>query len=93
MDMRSLEEMAERLAAVLPPQLGAVRDELRDNFRAVLQSQLSRLELVPREEFEATRAMLAQTRSQLEALEQQVAALEAQAAQPTASPDADGDDA
>lgn len=77
MDRRSLEDIAARLAAVVPPQLGAVREELHENFRAVLQSQLSRLDLVPREEFEATRETLAQTRQKLEELEQQVAELEA----------------
>lgn len=77
MNTRSLEDIAERLAALLPPQLGSVRDELRDNFHAVLQSQLARLDLVPREEFEATREVLAHTREKLEVLEQQVAELEA----------------
>lgn len=77
MDTRSLEDIAERLTAFLPPQFESVRAELRDNFRAILQSQLTRLDLVPREEFEATREMLAQTRTKLEALEQQVATLEA----------------
>src|SRR5699024_3108824 len=80
MNTRSLEDIAERLAALLPPQLGAVHDELRDNFHAVLQSQLARLDLVPREEFEATREMLVHTRQKLEALEQQVAELEGRSA-------------
>lgn len=77
MDTRSLEDIAARLAALLPPQLGAIREELRDNFHAVLQSQLARMDLVPREEFEATRDMLARTREKLGKLEQQVAELEA----------------
>lgn len=76
--MRSIEEMAARLAQALPPQVGPLRDEMRANFRAILQSQLSRLDLVPREDFEATREMLAHTRRRLEALERQVAALEAE---------------
>lgn len=80
MDTRTLEDMAQRLADLLPPQLGAVRNELRGNFHAVLQSQLARLDLVPREEFEATREVLAHTRAQLEALQQQVAELEQEAA-------------
>lgn len=77
MDIRAIEDIAERLASLLPSQVGPVRDELRDNFRAVLQSQLTRLDLVPREEFEAAQDMLQHTRDKLEALEQQVAALEA----------------
>lgn len=75
-DTHALEEMADRLVRVLPPGLGAVRHELHDNFRAVLQSQLARLDLVGREEFDAARDMLAQTRQQIEALEKQVKMLE-----------------
>lgn len=75
-DTRQLEDLAARLSAVMPPGLGAVRRELEDNFRAVLQSQLPRLDLVGREEFEAARQMLATTRARVEALEAQVQALE-----------------
>lgn len=77
--MASIEELAARLSQALPPQVGPIRDELHANFRAILQSQLSRLDLVPREEFEATREMLAHTRRKLDALERQVAELEARA--------------
>lgn len=75
-DTRRLEELAERLANVLPPGLGPIRKELEDNFRAVLQSQLPRLDLVGREEFEAAREMLARTRERVEELEAQVRELE-----------------
>lgn len=75
-DTHQLEELATRLSAVMPPGLGAIRRELEDNFRAVLQSQLPRLDLVGREEFEAARQMLATTRARIEALERQVEALE-----------------
>lgn len=75
--MRSIEDIATRLSQALPPQMGPIRDELHANFRAILQSQLSRLDLVPREEFEAARETLAHTRRKLEELERQVAALEA----------------
>ena len=74
--MRSIEDMAARLAEALPSQAGPIREEMRANFRAILQSQLARLDLVPREEFEATREMLAHTRAKLDALERQVAGLE-----------------
>jgi len=75
--MRSIEDIAARLSQALPPQLGPIRDELHANFRAILQSQLSRLDLVPREEFEAARDTLAHTRRKLEDLERHVAELEA----------------
>lgn len=75
--MRSIEDIAARLAAALPPQVAPIRDELKANFRAVLQSQLAELDLVPREEFEATREMLVHARARLAELEERVAQLEA----------------
>lgn len=75
-DTRQLEDLAARLSAVMPPGLGAVRRELEENFRAVLQSQLPRLDLVGREEFEASQQMLKTTRARLEALEKQIAEME-----------------
>lgn len=74
--MRSIEDMAARLANAVPPQVGPLTDEIKSNLRAVLQSQLSQLDLVPREEFEATREMLAHSRTRLQALEAKVAELE-----------------
>lgn len=82
-DTRSLEDLAERLARVLPPGLGPVRRELESNFRAVLQSQLPRLGLVGREEFESAREMLARSRERIDELEARVRELErARAANP-----------
>lgn len=76
MDMRRLEELAQRLAGVMPPALAPMRREIEENLRAVLQSQLPRLDLVGRDEFEAARAMLARTREKVEALEAEVRELE-----------------
>ena len=79
--MRSIEDMAARLANALPPQVAPLREELKANFRAVLQSQLAELDLVPREEFEATREMLAHARTRLEELEARVEQLESRGEQ------------
>lgn len=75
--MRSIEDMANRLANALPPQVAPLREELKANFKAVLQSQLADLDLVPREEFEATRDMLVHARTRLAELEARLDALEA----------------
>ena len=48
-------------------------------FRAVLQSVLSKMDLVTREEFEAQAAVLARTREKVEALEKVVQSLVEQA--------------
>ena len=75
-DTRNLEELAARLARVLPPGLAGLRAELEDNFRAILRNNLERFDLVSRERFEQQAEVLAKTRAKLEALEQRLAALE-----------------
>src|SRR3546814_12509806 len=62
------------------------REELQQNFKAVLQSGLSRLDLVTREEFDVQRAVLLRTREKLDALEQLVEQLEARLAATPAAP-------
>jgi BMFP domain-containing protein YqiC len=76
MDARSLDDLARRLAAAVPPGLTALRRDLEDNFKAVLQAGLSRLDLVSRQEFDVQAAVLRRTREKLEALEARLATLE-----------------
>ena len=78
MDMNndSIQDLAKKLAESLPSSVRAVRDELEQNFSAVLKSGLSRLDLVTREEFEVQEAVLARTRQKLEALEARLAEYE-----------------
>ena len=75
-DTRQLEELAQRLAAVMPPALGPIRHELEENLRAVLKSQLPRLDLVSRDEFEAAQTVLKHTRERVEALEAELREME-----------------
>ena len=86
MDARSLDDLARRLAAAVPPGLSALRRDLEDNFKAVLQSGLSRLDLVSRQEFDVQAAVLRRTREKLEALEARLANLENGQKSPTAQP-------
>jgi ubiquinone biosynthesis accessory factor UbiK len=76
-DIRSIDELAQKLAGLVPPGLRAAEEDLRATFRAALQSGLARLDLVTREEFEVQRLVLQRTREKLDALERQLAALEA----------------
>jgi len=71
-----LDELSERLSRLLPGNLGALRGELRDSFRGVLQGAFERMELVSREEFEVQREVLARTRARLEELQARVDELE-----------------
>jgi BMFP domain-containing protein YqiC len=72
----SIDKLARKLAEAVPETLRSVRDDLEENFRAVLQSGLARLDLVTREEFDVQQAVLARTREKLEALEQRLQSLE-----------------
>jgi BMFP domain-containing protein YqiC len=72
----NIDELARRLADALPAGLKTLRADAEQNFRAVLQAGLSRLDLVTREEFDVQAAVLKRTREKLDALEARLAALE-----------------
>lgn len=75
-DPKTLDDLARKLSESVPPGLAAVRDDLEQNFRAVLQSGLSRLDLVTRQEFDVQSGVLRRTRERLEQLQARLAALE-----------------
>ena len=75
-DSRRLEDLAARLARVLPPGLSGLRAELEDNFRSILKNNLERFDLVSRESFEKQAELLAKTQAKLEALEKRLQDLE-----------------
>lgn len=79
-DVQGIDQLAQRLAALVPPGLDKAREDLQDNFRDVLSAGLRRLDLVTRDEFDAQRAVLARTRELVGALETRVAELEAERA-------------
>ena len=76
MDPRFIDDLARRLSAAAPPGVAALRRDLEDNFKAVLQSALTKLDLVSRQEFDVQAAVLRRTREKLEALEARLAQLE-----------------
>ncbi len=78
-DFRMLDELSQRLGAMLPPSVGEARADLQKNFRAALQAGLTRMDLVTREEFEVQQAVLLRTREKLEALEKRLSELEGSA--------------
>jgi BMFP domain-containing protein YqiC len=75
-DPRSLDELARKLAEAVSPGLSALKDDLEQNFKAVLQSGLTKLDLVTRQEFDIQSAVLRRSRERLEELEKRLAALE-----------------
>lgn len=71
---KTFEDIAARVSAVLSNTPAA---EVEKNVKALLSSAFGRLDLVPREEFDVQREVLAKTREKLTALEARVAELEA----------------
>lgn len=76
-DPKSLDDLARRLADAVPPGLAALKNDLQQNFKAVLQSGLTKLDLVSRQEFDIQAGVLRRSRERLEELEARIAALEA----------------
>jgi BMFP domain-containing protein YqiC len=75
-DSKSIDNFADRIANAIPPGLHHFKDDVEKNVHALLQSTLSKLDMVSREEFEVQKAVLAKTRSRLEVLEKRVEELE-----------------
>lgn len=76
MDPIRIDELAKRLLESLPEGARNLQRDLETNFRAVLRANLSKLDLVTRDEFDAQAKVLERTRAKLEALEAKVAAFE-----------------
>jgi BMFP domain-containing protein YqiC len=72
----AIDDIARRLLERVPPGLQAVRADLENNFRAVLRTSITKLDLVTRDEFDAQTRVLERTRARLEELERQVSAIE-----------------
>ena len=75
-DPRLIDDLARRLAGSVPEGVMALRRDLEQNFKGVLQSQLAQFDLVTREEFDVQATVLKRTREKLAALEQRLAELE-----------------
>jgi BMFP domain-containing protein YqiC len=73
-----IDKLAKTLAEELPQSLRSMRDDLEKNFRSVLRSGLSKLDLVTREEFEVQEAVLQRTREKLEALDAHLQKMESE---------------
>lgn len=81
MEIPKVEELLRSLMQGLPPGLisgaSGLREDLENNFRAVLRANLGKLDITARDEFDAQRKVLERTRARLEELEKRIAELEA----------------
>ena len=80
LDPKKLEEIARQIADSVPPGVKNMAEEAEGKIKQVLQAQLSKLDLVTREEFDIQTQVLIRTREKLEAMESRIVALEAQQA-------------
>ena len=71
-DPKLFDDLARRLAESVPGGLRQMQIDMEKNFRAVLQTAFSRMDLVTREEFEVQRQLLQRARIQLDDLERRL---------------------
>jgi BMFP domain-containing protein YqiC len=72
-----LDDLAKRLADSVPESLRAIGRDLESNFKAVLQAQLAKLDLVTRQDFDVQSAIFERTQGKLSVLEARLKEIEA----------------
>lgn len=75
-DPEAIDELAQRLCALLPAADAPARETLLPQFRQLLNGGLQRLDVVGRAEFEVLRLALLRTRERLEQMEYRLLELE-----------------
>ena len=77
-DAKKIEDLANRFSQSIPPGAKAFQQDIENSFKEVLQSLISKMDLVTREEFEVQKKVLARTREKIEVLEKRLVELENQ---------------
>jgi BMFP domain-containing protein YqiC len=83
LNSKTLDELAARIGKAFE---ASPAKDIEKNVKALLQSGLTRLDLVTRQEFDVQAEVLRKTREKVEQLEARVAELEARAAPPAPPP-------
>ncbi|MCP5141222.1 MAG: accessory factor UbiK family protein [Gammaproteobacteria bacterium] len=76
MNRTFIDDLARQFGDALPGGMTDLKGDLERQWRAILQAQFAKLDLVTREEFDVQSGVLARTREKVEALERRVAMLE-----------------
>ncbi|MVT03189.1 hypothetical protein CD006_11090 [Enterobacter sp. 10-1] len=82
-DPKKIEQIARQVHESMPKGLRDLGEDVEKKIRQVLQSQLTRLDLVGREEFDVQTQVLLRTREKLALLEQRISDLESRSATPS----------
>lgn len=72
----TLEELSKRISSLIPTDVKHMQDDIEKNVHSLLQSSLTKMNLVTREEFDIQSAVLQRTREKLDELEKIVEKLE-----------------
>ena len=88
-DPKKIEQIARQGHESMPKGLRDLGEDVEKKIRQVLQSQLTRLDLVSREEFDVQTQVLLRTREKLALLEQRLNDLESRSLSASATPDAE----
>ncbi|PXF64301.1 ubiquinone biosynthesis accessory factor UbiK [Kangiella spongicola] len=75
-DPKKLDDIAKKLSDAVPERVKSAKDEMGKQFKQVLQTQLGKLDLVSRDEFDTQTQVLLRTRQKLEELETKISELE-----------------
>ncbi|UKH20279.1 ubiquinone biosynthesis accessory factor UbiK [Actinobacillus pleuropneumoniae] len=78
---KNFESLAQQLHNALPQPLKNVGNDLEEKFKQILQAQLSKLDIVTREEFDVQSQVLLRTREKLNELEKRLNDLESRQSQ------------
>ncbi|KML69065.1 ubiquinone biosynthesis accessory factor UbiK [Pectobacterium peruviense] len=76
-DPKKIEQIARQVHESMPKGIRELGDDVEKKIRQVLQAQLTRLDLVNREEFDIQTQVLLRTREKVARLEQRMTDLEA----------------
>lgn len=68
-DNQTINQLSEKIHALLPPGLQQVKQDFDARLKTLLQQQLANYEMVSREEFELQARVLERTREKLEIIE------------------------
>ena len=72
----TFDDLAKKITGLLPGNIQQVQQDLESSIKALLQSSLTKMNLVSREEFDVQSALLTRTREKLDRMEKQLAELE-----------------
>lgn len=75
-DTKKIEQLAKQITDSIPPGVRDMADNIEGRVKQTLQQQLSKLDVVSREEFEVQQQMLLRLRQRIEVLEKQSQASE-----------------